>query len=352
MTIYRAAHRALVRDGRFHIRLTYVPAYDYDATVGDHTLIEFSPTVRLYYRASDDAIVWDVDGLELASGAITFSASQVLAIELEHTERRRRIRITGATTGDGVFDDVAGDPVIVETILFVLGPSTGVLEEDADLVELRPLDALTFAELAECRVLAQMDRDREDPDPLAQALINYLIVLSHEPAVFHDTCLMIDALFNVKYATGDLLEKIGSIVGLANEGWDDDTFRRYLLIHIDLLLSARRNDGQWTGTAPNIIKIVRDFITAAVGGSVDYTRTSAYNFSLSVPVVLTVPQAKLMLRFVRRAIYAGVLGYIQFPLSTDVWGSDSGPVANSGIWGSASVVVGSASIWDYVITTL
>lgn len=349
MTIHRAAQGVLVdRDGYFKIKLAYSPGYDSVAATL-HTLIEFSPTVRLIYRGSDDKIVYDNDGVELASDALTFLSGDTIAIELEHTADRRRLRVTGASAGDGLW---AGEPaagIDPASMIYVLGPSTRVLEEMADLVELCPLGAITFAQLVDDRALVQMDRLAV---AAMQDFIDFLQQFTTEAASIHDTALLMRDSFDLLHADGDQLDLIGENIGLDRQGFDDDLYRRYLDIQVELLLSAQRDGGEWTGTIPNILRIARKFIGDGVA-PIRYEWLAPYNFRLQMPVLppLTVAQARLLLSFISTAIYAGVRGWVEIPETDDVWGSDALTVTDVGIWGSDSVVVTDASVWDLVLIT-
>lgn len=342
--VLRAGHKSIMRRGFFRLSFTYRPHYDNDQVgIVDHNLIYFSATDRLYYRVSDDTFVFEVDGEELTVGAVTFSAHQQITITIEHSAARRRLIVSGATTGDGDVRTDPADPMREPSWVYILCGPDGA-EEAADLVAFDQ-DALSFCDLVLCRMLIQMDRN-----PGARDFYDFMCAMSEENARMFDVLCVLQSAFELETAVGDQLDIIGSIVGLAREGFGDDQYRIYLEIQTEQLLSGLRDSAEWTGTVANILRIVRKFIESSAG-TITYTLHAPYSFELSIPVVLTIAQIKLLMRFISTAIYAGVLGIVEFPLSTDVWGSDSGPITDSGIWGSASVVVAGASIWDLVLTT-
>lgn len=201
-------------------------------------------------------------------------------------------------------------------------------------------------DLVERRVLVQMD-DSVGNRRFRDMLCNLLL----DTGTFGDVAQDVSEAFDVTTAQGIQLDFIGSIVGLARQGFDDIPYRRFLEIQINLLLSAARDDGEWTGTVPNILTICRTFIGPGIPDPVVYTALPPYSFLLTVPG-LTVPEAVLLSRFLCKAIYGGVLGQVSVILASDsLWDSDSvGPIANGGIWGSASVVVSPSSTWNLTIT--
>ena len=201
-------------------------------------------------------------------------------------------------------------------------------------------------DLVEDRVLVQMD-----DAPANRKFRDLLCDLIQDAGTFRDVCLDIVAAFDVETAQGVQLDAIGSLVGLPRQGFDDIDYRRFLNIQIDLLLSAAREDGEWTGTVPNILSIARTFIGPGIADPIIYTPAPPYAFSLTVPGVDT-SQMLLLASFLCKAIYAGVLGQVTILLAGDsLWDSASvGPITDGGIWGSASVVVAPSSVWNLTIT--
>jgi hypothetical protein len=156
--------------------------------------------------------------------------------------------------------------------------------------------------------------------------------------------------FDLDYAVGAQLDVLGSILGLPRSGFGDDRYRTFLLIQRDLLLGAASEDGNWTGTGENIIWICRRFIGPASGDPVVAKTTPPYAFNLTVPDIPNQLETLILVSFLRKAIYLGVLGYIEFAADGDpYWASASVAVTSSGIWASYSVVVAGAADWSYVI---
>jgi hypothetical protein len=156
--------------------------------------------------------------------------------------------------------------------------------------------------------------------------------------------------YSLEYAVGAQLDVLGSILGLPRSGLGDTRYRTFLLIQRDLLLAAASEDGNWTGTTENIITICRRFIGPASGDPIVAMTAPPYAFTLQVPDVSTVLEMRILISFLRQAIYLGVLGYVVFVAAGDsLWASDAVVVSNAGVWASASVVVPSAAIWSYVI---
>jgi len=156
--------------------------------------------------------------------------------------------------------------------------------------------------------------------------------------------------YSLEYAVGAQLDTLGAILGLPRSGLGDTRYRTFLLIQRDLLLAAASEDGNWTGTTENILTICRRFIGVASGDPIVALTAPPYAFTLNVPDVATVLEMRILISFLRQAIYLGVLGYVVFVAAGDsLWASDAVVVPNAGIWASASVVVPSAAEWSYVI---
>lgn len=142
--------------------------------------------------------------------------------------------------------------------------------------------------------------------------------------------------FDVDTAHGDQQDKIGGLIGLPRRGFDDERYRTFQKIQILLLLAAARADGEWTGTVPNILRICRTFVGEGAG-QVLYHATPPYAFTLSIPGVESLDELDLLIYFLCRACYAGVLGVVYFALgAVSNWDSDTaGPaILNTGNWGS------------------
>lgn len=337
---YRAAQGVLSEDGFFAVRLVYSPDYDENDPSDIHTLLDFG-TCRLFYTGPDEQFVLDVDGIELRSALVTFSVAQELTIEVEHTEERRRIRVRGATTGDGPVD---GDPMpgsVIPSQVYVLGTSVGP-EENSTLVALRPIYSETFAELCERRLLSQ-----NDPDG---ALRVFASTLSNGPARIYDVALAMKDALDLESAVGHRLDLIGGIVGLPRNGFEDSRYRTFLSIQTKLLLARARADTAWTGTGANLLEIARTFI-GDTPNAIVLTNAPPYAYQLDIPD-LTLDEASLLVAFLNIATWAGVRGVITAVLADEsLWDSSALSITDGGIWGSSAVTVTGAAVWGSVIAT-
>lgn len=207
------------------------------------------------------------------------------------------------------------------------------------------LSALTLEQLADLRVLVQMD------DQLANRKFRELMIDFAEGA--EDYKLVAEQVasgFDLPIAVGAQLDAIGRVVGLTREGFTDTRYRTFLEIQILLLLSAARDDANWTGTIQNIVTICRTFI-GPTALPVRLTNAPPYSYEVDVPG-LVLSEADLLARFLKTATYAGVLGYMVILLASDsLWASDAVAVTEAGIWCSDSVAVAGCATWSTTITT-
>lgn len=203
-----------------------------------------------------------------------------------------------------------------------------------------------ICEQGDARVLIQMD-DADGNRDFRELVCVFLQGLGHYVDVAQD----VSAGFDVDTAIGQQLDFIGSVVGLPRQGFSDTRYRVFLNIQIDLLLSAVRDEANWTGTNNNILKIVRTFIGATPGQDVVLTNLPPYSFELTIPGI-TLSEMSILVNFLCVALYAGVLGQVVFILGADsLWDSDSvGPIVNGGIWCSASVAVVPCATWGLTVT--
>lgn len=204
-----------------------------------------------------------------------------------------------------------------------------------------------LCDLSDDRVLVQMD-DSPGNRKFRDLLCDFL----YDAGVFNDVAEDVRSAFDVNVAQGEQLDFIGALVGLARQGFDDNDYRRFLTIQIQLLLSGLREDAEWTGTHQNIVNICRTFIGDGVADPVvldELAPSTPYSFLLTVPG-LTIETAKILASFVRVAIYAAVLGQMIIILADDsLWNSASVAVPGGGTWGSASVVVPGAAFWNTAV---
>jgi len=207
------------------------------------------------------------------------------------------------------------------------------------------LSSLTLEQLADVRVLVQMDdqlanrRFRELMIDFAEGAQNYKLVAEQ-----------VAGAFDLPISVGVQLDAIGAVVGLQREGFTDARYRTFLEIQILLLLSAARDDANWTGTIQNIVTICRTFI-GETALPVRLTNNPPSSYEVDVPG-LVLSEAQLLARFLKTATYAGVLGYMVIILAADsLWDSSAVAVTDSGIWCSDSVAVVGCATWSTVITT-
>jgi len=202
-----------------------------------------------------------------------------------------------------------------------------------------------YCALADDRVLVQMD------DTTGNRKFRDLIcVLVEQKGLFEDVALEVEGAFGLEGAQGEQLDIIGRVVDLPRFGFTDNRYRTFLEIQIYLILSARQNGANWTGTHNNILNICRKFIGPGVVDPIVLLNFSPYSFLLSVPGV-TLEELDLLITFICRALYAAVMGQVLVIVAPDsLWDSDSvGPIPEGGIWGSASIVVDPSSIWGFSI---
>ncbi len=195
------------------------------------------------------------------------------------------------------------------------------------------------------RVLVQMD-----DTPGNRNFRDFICDLVFDNGVFQDVAKDVEEAFNLDVAQGVQLDAIGSLIGLARQGFDDNDYRRFLQVQVDLLLSAARDEANWTGTHENILSIARTFLGPGATDPIVLINLPPYSFLLSVPTV-DFENLQIGRTFLRTAIYAGVLGQIIVVLAADsLWDSDTiGPITDGGTWGSASVAVVPSATWNLVI---
>lgn len=188
------------------------------------------------------------------------------------------------------------------------------------------------------RVLIQMD-DTIGNRNFRELICIFLEGLGH----YVDVSKTVSAAFDVDTAVGEQLDFIGAVVGLPRQGFDDTRYRVFLNIQIDLLLSANREEANWTGTGNNVLKIIRTFIGVTVDPIV-LANYAPYSFLITIPGI-TVSELDILVNFLCVALYAGVLGQVIFILGPDsLWNSDPvlgvGPIVpDGGVWCSAEPLV-------------
>jgi len=199
-----------------------------------------------------------------------------------------------------------------------------------------------FCEIANDRVLGQ----HPDPGPFRDLICDLVFPLGH----YKDVALDVQQAFDLANAKGEQLDFIGRLVDLPRQGFNDDRYRVFLEIQTQLVLSVLRDPLEWTGTAPNLIKIARTFIGDAVVDPVVYTGAPPYAYVLSVPGIADIDELNLLVSFLCKATYAGVLGNIKFALAEDSkWSSIHGPVTGDGIYCSIHGAVASCAIYGHLV---
>jgi len=339
--ILEAVTAAVLPDGLLRLDMSYQPDYASTGAAGDHNLLYLDDDHRVFFRVSDDTIVFRWNADDLVSAPIAFAALDTLVLFVENSAVRRRLVVDGVRVDGTIQPAIAG--LDLPTYSGILGGGASV--DTATLLTLDP-NVKTFCQLTDERTLVQMG-----DAPGNRNFRDLMCTLAIQPAIFFDVCTGLKAGLELETAVGVQLDLIGAIVGLPREGFTDVRYRVFLEIQTELLLSFARDDAEWIGTIPNILRIARKFITAGVGGTITYTPVHPYGFKLDLPVVLTLAEIKLLIRFLRTAVYAAVLGWFEFPVDADVWGSASVVIPGAGKWGSASVAIPGASKWDLVITT-
>ncbi len=202
-----------------------------------------------------------------------------------------------------------------------------------------------LCELSDERVLIQMDDTTGNRD-----FRDLLCCFSLGFDRFVDVSNAVKQAFALETAEGEQLDFIGSVVGLPRQGYSDTRYRTFLEIQIDLLLSANRDEAEWTGTHENILRICRTFV-GPLAPPITLVTSGPYNFELSVPG-LVLSELLILVNFICKAIYAGVLGQVVIVVASDsLWESDSvGPIPDGAIWCSDSVAVVPCGTWSFAVS--
>ena len=199
-----------------------------------------------------------------------------------------------------------------------------------------------FCQLADDRVLVQMDDTGGN-----RKFRDLICVFAEGFGHFSDVAFDVQDGFDLSTAVGVQLDMIGAVIGLPRQGFPDDRYRVFLQIQTDLVLSAAREDGNWTGTSNNILRICRTFIGPAAG-TINLVNLPPYDFRLTIPGI-TLAELEILANFICVALYAGVLGRVIFTVAAEsLWDSDTvGPIPDGGIWGSSSVTVSPSAVWGF-----
>jgi len=173
-------------------------------------------------------------------------------------------------------------------------------------------------DLARDRVLVQHPDDGANT-ATQMDLHDYVCVMSEQAGHYLDVCNDVIGGFDLPTAVGVQLDVIGALVNLPRSGQPDAIYRNWLGIQIDLLISAKPENPNWTGTVNNLIRIARRFIGTGVLSPVVLTNSWPYSYVMTVPGIVDFVSLKQLVRFLCKATWAGVLGQILFLLDTHVY---------------------------------
>lgn len=199
--------------------------------------------------------------------------------------------------------------------------------------------------LADEKVLVQMDdkADNRDYRELLCALVEPL-------GEYIDTIDDVINTFDIDTAVGDQLDKLGAWLALPRSGFDDVQYRRNLQIQIKIITSWLRlnnqfEPGDWTGTINNLLEIIRIFI-GPIPGVITYFPSYPYSFIVTIPGNLSQLEIAQLFQFVRRSLYAAVLGINVFLQGNDnLWAHALDIGGGDGAW-DVGAVVGEA-LWAH-----
>jgi len=123
------ASACLIDGGYFEVVLKVAPLYANNEPTGDHDLVWFDADNRLFYRASDNKFVLRLDGVNLESGACTFSRDQKLTITASHLQWKSELTVAGATAGNGTTTATAQAALVLTSeYVYILGNASGTQE--------------------------------------------------------------------------------------------------------------------------------------------------------------------------------------------------------------------------------
>ena len=172
--------------------------------------------------------------------------------------------------------------------------------------------------------------------------------IAPQAGTFDDLCAVVREAFDLESATGDRLDKIGSVVGLPRRGFADDRYRLFLEIQAGILLSRGDDETPRPGSGEGVLRITRTFVGPAAP-AIALTLTPPFAFQMSVPSI-TLGEAEQLADFLDRAVDAGVRGQISFATSPNSrYGSRSVVIAAAGSYGSRSVVIPGAATYAYAV---
>jgi hypothetical protein len=189
-----------------------------------------------------------------------------------------------------------------------------------------------ICDFVQTRILAQMDPSVGNRD-----FRDFMCIVAEPFGKYVDVAKDVAGAFDLNTAVGVQLDMIGSVIDLPRSGITDDEFYRALL-KMQATILMGQTDGNWTGSVNQILTMVRTFIdfVSPTAMPIVYTLVPPYAFTLGIPIVMTGAEFSILFRLICKAIYAGVLGYIEIvPTGDNLWDSSHGVAANSAIWCSA-----------------
>lgn len=130
---------------------------------------------------------------------------------------------------------------------------------------------------------------------------DWLCEYAYHAGMYIDVARQVRDAFRIETAEGVQLDMIGAVVGLPRSGYSDTRYRALLQIQA-IILSGD------VGTVDAVLRVVRLFIGASVLSPIVLLQAPPYSFSLTVPGGLSLIDTLVLASFVRRSIYAAVLG--------------------------------------------
>ncbi len=185
-----------------------------------------------------------------------------------------------------------------------------------------------ICDFVQSRILSQMDSTTGNRD-----FRDFMCIVAEPFGKFVDVAKDVSGAFDLDTAVGVQLDMIGSVIDLQRSGFSDARYRSLLKMQASILQG--QTDGDWTGSVNQILAMARTFIGGTVGVDppIVYTLVPPYAFTLSIPTTLTGPEFSVLFQMFCRALYAGVLGFIEIVTpGPNLWASHHGPVVDSAIW--------------------
>ncbi|MRG92535.1 hypothetical protein GF068_11430 [Polyangium spumosum] len=117
-------------DGFFHVKIRFAPNYATGENFeNEHDLLFINADNRIFFRFSDNKIVFKIEKDDLVSASLTWIREQPIDVEAIHAPSGRKLIVSG---GGGSFSGPALAPVPTNNPFYLLGRSAGA-QECADL---------------------------------------------------------------------------------------------------------------------------------------------------------------------------------------------------------------------------